>query len=156
MTSDRSVRGAFDPGPHPGSSSVQMSARMSRVKRRDNGPEVAVRRLLHALGLRYRVAWPVPEQRRRTMDIAFTRARVAVYIDGCFWHGCPIHGTSPKSNSAWWADKIATHRARDADVTSQLHEMGWTVMRFWEHEDAAAVVADITSKVRRQGAWCST
>jgi DNA mismatch endonuclease (patch repair protein) len=129
-----------------------MSGRMSRVKRRDNGPEIAVRRLLHSRGLRYRVAWPVPGQRRRTIDIAFTRARIAVFIDGCFWHGCPTHGTSPKANSVWWSDKISTNRARDANVSSQLVEMGWTVMRFWEHEDATAVADRIFGAVQGYGA----
>ncbi len=122
-----------------------MSRRMAAVRKRDNGPEMAVRRLLHSAGLRYRVAWPVPGQRRRTIDIAFTKARLAVYIDGCFWHGCRVHGTSPKANSAWWADKIATNQARDADVTSQLEALGWTVMRFWEHEAPQDVVARINA-----------
>ena len=135
------------PGPHPGSSSSEMSRRMGAVRKRDNGPEMAVRRLLHAAGLRYRVAWPVPGQRRRTIDIAFTRARVAVYIDGCFWHGCPLHGTSPKANAAWWAEKIATNRARDADVTAQLRDLGWTVLRFWEHESPQEVTASVLAVV---------
>ncbi len=121
---------------------------MSAVRKRDNGPEMAVRRLLHAAGLRYRVAWPVPGQRRRTIDIAFTKARLAVFIDGCFWHGCPLHATSPKANAVWWAAKISTNRARDADVTGQLQELGWTVLRFWEHEDAEDVVSRIRSHVR--------
>lgn len=121
---------------------------MGVVKKRDNGPEMAVRRLLHAAGLRYRVAWPVPGQRRRTIDIAFTRARVAVFVDGCFWHGCPLHATSPKSNSAWWAEKISTNRARDADVTDQLEDLGWTVMRFWEHEKPETVVVRVLSCLR--------
>lgn len=125
-----------------------MSRRMSVVRKRDNHPEMAVRRLLHAAGLRYRVAWPVPGQRRRTIDIAFTRRRLAVYIDGCFWHGCPLHGTSPKANASWWAEKIAANRARDADVTAQLQSLGWTVLRFWEHEDPAAVAAAIADAVR--------
>ena len=120
---------------------------MGGVKKRDNGPEMAVRRLLHAAGLRYRVAWPVPGQRRRTIDIAFTRARLAVFIDGCFWHGCPLHATSPKANAAWWAEKISTNRARDADVTSQLEDMGWTVLRFWEHEEPEDVVSAIVDRL---------
>lgn len=107
-------------GPHPGASSPEIARRMSRLKRRDNHPEMAVRRLLHASGLRYRVAYPIPGQRRRTVDIAFTRAKVAVYIDGCFWHGCPAHGTSPRAHAGWWADKIAANRARDASSTAQL------------------------------------
>lgn len=137
-----------------------MSRRMSVVKKRDNAPELAVRRLLHAAGLRYRVAWPVPGQRRRTIDIAFTRARLAVFIDGCFWHGCPLHATSPKANAAWWAEKIATNRARDADVTAQLEDMGWTVMRFWEHERPDDVVTRIVEALEGravgQGAVSST
>jgi DNA mismatch endonuclease (patch repair protein) len=116
---------------------------MSALKRRDNVPELAVRRLLHAAGLRYRVAWAVPGQRRRTIDIAFTRAHLAVFIDGCFWHGCPEHGTSPKANRAWWADKIATNRARDADVNTQLEGLGWMVVRAWEHEDPHDVVKHV-------------
>ena len=135
----------FNVGRHPGTSEASLSARMGRVKRRDNGPELAVRRLLHAAGLRYRVAWPVPGQRRRTIDIAFTRLRLAVYIDGCFWHGCPQHLHVPRANAAWWARKIETNRARDEDVTAQLESLGWTVMRFWEHEDPADVTAQISA-----------
>jgi DNA mismatch endonuclease (patch repair protein) len=96
---------------------------MGRVRKRDNGPELAVRRLLHAAGLRYRVAWPVPGQRRRTIDIAFTRLQLAVFIDGCFWHGCPEHLHVPRANAAWWVRKIETNRARDADVTAQLSSL---------------------------------
>ncbi|WP_256479145.1 very short patch repair endonuclease [Klenkia sp. PcliD-1-E] len=124
-----------------------MSRRMGSVKKRDNGPEMAVRRLLHAAGLRYRVTWPVPGQRRRTIDIAFTRARLAVFVDGCFWHGCPLHATSPKANAAWWAEKISTNQARDADVTSQLEDMGWTVLRFWEHEAPEDVASTIVGRI---------
>lgn len=131
------------PGPHPGPSSEALSRRMSAVKRRDNGPELAVRRRLHAAGLRYRVAFHVPGQRRRTIDIAFPGRRLAVYIDGCFWHGCPVHGTAPKANATWWADKLAANRARDADVTLQLEALGWTVLRFWEHEDPADVARQV-------------
>jgi DNA mismatch endonuclease (patch repair protein) len=133
---------------------------MGVVKQRDNAPEMAVRRLLHSAGLRYRVAWPVPGQRRRTIDIAFTRARLAVFIDGCFWHGCPLHATSPKANAAWWAEKIATNQARDADVIAQLEDMGWTVLRFWEHEPPGDVVARIVVALEDtaagQGAVSST
>ena len=136
------------PGAHPGASSPEISHRMSALRRRDNGPETAVRQRLHALGLRYRVAWPVPGQRRRTIDIAFTRAHVAVYIDGCFWHGCPLHGTVPRSNTAWWENKLEANRARDASVNQQLGELGWTVLRFWEHEAPDAVAEQIYSVVR--------
>ena len=86
------------------------------------------------------------------MDIAFTRARLAVYIDGCFWHGCPAHGTAPKANSAWWADKIAANKARDSAATAQLEALGWTVLRFWEHEVPDDVVRRIRAALRAQGA----
>ncbi|GAA1841211.1 very short patch repair endonuclease [Microlunatus capsulatus] len=137
----------FDPGRHPGTSDRALSLRMSRLRRRDNGPELALRRLLHASGLRYRVAWPVPGQRRRTIDIAFTRLHLAVFVDGCFWHGCPQHLHLPRTNAAWWVRKIETNRARDADVTAQLGSLGWTVMRFWEHEDPSAAAATVRTWV---------
>ncbi|PYG01849.1 DNA mismatch endonuclease, patch repair protein [Georgenia satyanarayanai] len=100
------------------------------------------------MGLRYRVAWPVPGQRRRTIDIAFTRKRVAVYIDGCFWHGCPQHGTLPRSNADWWRDKLAANRARDASANAQLEKLGWKVLRFWEHEAPDTVARHIYEVVR--------
>lgn len=90
-------------GPH--ASSAAVSARMSRHPRRDTGPELVLRRALHAAGLRYRVGYPVPGLPRRTIDIAFTRAKVAVFVDGCFWHGCEQHRTVPTANGAWWAEK---------------------------------------------------
>jgi DNA mismatch endonuclease (patch repair protein) len=108
---------------------------MSAARRRDTAAEVALRRALHAMGLRYRVAYPVPGQRRRTIDVAFTRARIAVFVDGCFWHGCPDHGTRPKSNSEWWKTKLAANHARDRDTDRILAELGWLVVRVWEHED---------------------
>lgn len=117
---------------------------MSRQRRRDTGPEVDLRRLLHARGLRYRVAWPIPGLRRRTVDIAFTRRRVAVFVDGCFWHSCPEHGTAPHANSAWWRDKLATNRERDRATDAHLASLGWTVIRVWEHEPAPAALERIT------------
>ncbi len=115
---------------------------------RDTGPELAVRRALHARGLRYRVDHPLPFDRRRRADIAFTRAKVAVFIDGCFWHGCPEHGTTPRTNSAFWSEKIERNRARDADTTQRLSADGWSVMRFWEHDDSGAVAEAIARQVR--------
>ena len=132
---------------HPGSSSEAHSRRMSSLRRRDTAPEFAVRRLLHARGLRYRVAFPVPGARRRTIDIAFTRAKVAVFVDGCFWHGCSQHGVRPSSNADWWAVKVAANRSRDADTVRVLHAAGWTVLRFWEHEDPGAVAQAVWDAV---------
>lgn len=136
--------------PHPGSSSAQVSARMSQASRRDTQPEIRVRRLLHAQGLRYRVAYPFPGYRRRTIDIAFTRVRIAVFIDGCFWHGCPEHGTRPRANSDWWATKITANRSRDEDSTRLLIDLGWEVLRFWEHQDPEEAVQVIASAYARR------
>ena len=123
---------------------------MSRLRRRDTAPEVAVRRLLHALGLRYRVAYAVPGQRRRTIDVAFTRYRVAVFVDGCFWHGCPAHGTRPAANAEWWRTKLAANRARDEDTTALLQHAGWTVLRFWEHEQPEHVAETVRETLTRR------
>lgn len=122
------------------------SEAMRRVRTLGTAPEVALRRLLHAAGLRFRVGVPVPGRPRRTIDVAFTRRRLAVFVDGCFWHDCPIHGGSPRTNPAFWSAKIAANRARDRDTDAALAEAGWTALRFWEHvrpeEAAAAVVAE--------------
>ncbi|WP_082495223.1 very short patch repair endonuclease [Cellulomonas sp. Leaf334] len=130
--------------PHPGASSEGASRRMRVARRRDTAAELTLRRELHALGLRYRVAYPVPGNRRRTVDIAFPRTKVAVFVDGCFWHSCPVHGTSPRANSEWWAVKLAANRARDRDTDSYLARLGWCVIRVWEHE----VGADAAARVR--------
>ena len=132
---------------HPGSSSLAASRRMSAARRRDTGPEVRLRRTLFARGLRYRVAFPVPGQRRRTIDIAFTRAKVAVFIDGCFWHGCPAHGTSPRANSEWWSVKLRANQDRDRDTDRLLTELGWTVVRVWEHESTTAAARRIAAEL---------
>lgn len=117
-------------------------------KRRDTSPELAIRRTLHARGLRYRVDFaPVPGLRRRA-DIVFTRAHVAVFIDGCFWHGCPIHGTSPKRNGDYWGPKLAANVERDRDTDQQLEAAGWQVLRFWEHEGPEVTASRIESAVR--------
>ncbi|MEU9849839.1 very short patch repair endonuclease [Streptomyces sp. NPDC047985] len=130
-------------------SSPETSARMSRQANRDTAPEVAVRKLLHASGYRYRVNKRVPGMPRRTMDIAFTRAHVAVLIDGCFWHGCPTHATQPKANAEWWRRKIERNVARDLETTAHLIEAGWTVLRFWEHESPASVAERVAESVDR-------
>ena len=137
--------------PHPGSSSPQVSARMSRAARRETAPELALRRALHADGYRFRVVHPVPGNRRRSIDIAFTRARVAVFVDGCFWHGCPEHGTQPRANSAWWTAKLAANRTRDADTDRLLREAGWQVVRVWEHEPVEQAVAAVVAALEGAG-----
>ncbi|QNG20962.1 very short patch repair endonuclease [Rhodococcus triatomae] len=114
------------------------SARMRAQRRRDTKPEIALRRELHRRGLRYFVdRAPVKDIRRRA-DLVFPRARLAVYVDGCFWHSCPQHATSPKNNARWWAEKLAGNVLRDRDTDRRLVEAGWTVVRVWEHEEPIA------------------
>jgi DNA mismatch endonuclease, patch repair protein len=122
---------------------------MQANRSRDTKPELAVRRLLHAQGLRYRVAVAPDKSLRRRADIVFPRQRVAVFIDGCFWHGCPEHGrTSFNRNLDYWPDKIAGNRARDMDTNARLAEAGWSVLRFWEHEEPSAVAHAIAEVIR--------
>ncbi|MGW7411399.1 very short patch repair endonuclease [Streptomyces sp. NPDC054863] len=120
---------------------------MSRQGRRDTAPEVAVRKLLHAAGLRYRVNVPVPGLRRRTIDIVFGPTKIAVFLDGCFWHGCPEHATRPKSNAEWWRTKLDKNMARDRETTEHLEAAGWTVLRYWEHETAPGVADEVMDRV---------
>ena len=133
-------------------SSPSISARMSRQARRDTVPEVAVRKLLHASGYRYRLNERVPHMPRRTIDIAFTRAKIAVFMDGCFWHGCPDHATQPKANADWWRRKLDTNMARDAETTAHLVAEGWTVLRFWEHQPPIEVAKVVEEAVDRERA----
>lgn len=124
--------------------SDEVSRRTMKANRRtDTGPEIAVRRLLHAAGFRYRVDY-APLGGRRKADLVFRRARVAVFIDGCFWHSCPEHGTKPARNAEYWVPKLSRNVERDAEANSMLHSAGWTVLRFWEHEDPREVAAVIS------------
>ncbi|MFD4252523.1 very short patch repair endonuclease [Amycolatopsis thermoflava] len=126
-------------------------ARMSKQRARDTAAEVELRRHLHRLGLRYRVhRRPLPTVRREA-DLVFGPAKVAVFVDGCFWHGCPDHATWPKRNSEFWRTKIEKNRARDLDTDRRLAEAGWLSVRVWEHEDPAAAarrVADLVAARR--------
>ncbi|MCX4738936.1 very short patch repair endonuclease [Streptomyces antibioticus] len=128
---------------------------MSRQLSKDTNAELAVRRLLHAAGLRYRVEYPVPGMPRRRIDVAFTGVKVAVLIDGCFWHGCPQHATQPKSNADWWRNKLERNMTRDRETTDHLTAQGWTVLRFWEHvppdEVARAIQAAVETERQVQG-----
>ena len=120
---------------------------MQATRRRDTPGEIALRAALRALGLRYRVDVTLPGTRRRA-DVAFVRAKVAVFVDGCFWHGCPEHQNVPKANPGYWVPKLAANVERDRRVDRALELDRWTVVRIWEHQDpvaAANEVAEIVS-----------
>ncbi|MEV6791637.1 very short patch repair endonuclease [Streptomyces sp. NPDC051320] len=107
---------------------------MQAIRSRDTKPERLIRSLVHAGGLRYRVAAKPLSSLRRTADLVFRPTKVAVFIDGCYWHGCPEHYVPPKTNPGYWSGKVAGNMARDRDTDQRLAEEGWTVLRFWEHE----------------------
>jgi DNA mismatch endonuclease (patch repair protein) len=116
--------------------------------RRDTKPELAVRRALHARGLRYRVDFPIRTDGRSVRpDVVFTRARVAVFVDGCFWHGCPLHATYPKRNAEYWIPKLRANRKRDEAANERLVAAGWTVLRFWEHSSPEAIADAVQAAV---------
>jgi DNA mismatch endonuclease (patch repair protein) len=115
---------------------------------RDTGPELLLRRELHRLGLRYRVNVRVEPTLRRTVDIAFTRAKLGVFVDGCFWHGCPVHGTSPKTNTDFWNPKSEGIKTRDLETSGALDRLGWGVLRFWEHDNPEESAKQVFETVR--------
>jgi DNA mismatch endonuclease (patch repair protein) len=128
------------------STDLQTSARMSRQRTKDTQAEIALRKVLHARGFRYRVNQPLPGLPRRRADMTFPARRVVVFVDGCFWHGCPQHGTLPKRNGAWWSAKLLRNIARDRETNEHMQALGWRVVRVWEHEipaDAADRVAAV-------------
>lgn len=115
---------------------------------RDTAPELRLRSALHRLGLRYRVAVrPLPDL-PRTADLVFRSARVAVFVDGCYWHGCPEHYTPPSTNASYWSEKIARNRRRDKETDQRLAAEGWTVVRIWEHEDLERAVERVIAALR--------
>ena len=132
----------------PWATSENIRKSMLGNKRRDTVPELAVRRLLHAAGLRYRVDFAPLKGYRRRADVVFTKARIAVFIDGCFWHGCPIHYRVPGTNVGYWEPKIARNVERDAETTLALTEAGWRVLRYWEHDKPAMIAEHIIRVVR--------
>lgn len=129
-------------------SSENIRKTMLGNKRRDTKPELAVRRMLHARGLRYRVDLAPLKGYRRRADVVFTKRRIAVFIDGCFWHGCPLHYRVPGTNAGYWQPKIARNVERDAETTLALVEAGWRVLRYWEHMPAVEIADDVEREVR--------
>ena len=132
----------------PKPSSENARRRMENQRQRDTKPELAIRSILFRMGFGYRVDYKVLKGVRRRADIAFIGPLLAVFIDGCFWHGCPDHGTWPKSNADFWRNKIMTNKERDADTDQRLEEAGWKVVRVWEHEDPLWAAEKIARIVR--------
>lgn len=120
---------------------------MAAIKRSGTKPEIALRSLLHAHGFRFRKDFPIRVDGRLIRpDVAFTKRKVAVFVDGCFWHACPVHGSQPANNTSYWSQKLAGNVARDAIQNALLQAAGWQVVRFWEHEspsDAATALAPL-------------
>lgn len=117
---------------------------------RDTRPEVALRSALHAAGLRFRKHYRPIDGSRCEVDVAFTRVRMAVQLDGCFWHGCPKHATRPVTNGSWWAAKLDGTVARDRQNNELLCSHGWEVLRFWEHQPVDEIVAIVFKEVTRR------
>lgn len=115
----------------------RVTRRYGNLAREDTSPELTLRRELFSRGLRYRIHYKVQGLPRRKVDIAFTKRKVVVQVDGCFWHGCPEHGVMPGRNCDWWNWKIERNRARDRDTDEKLAALGWTVIHVWEHEEVA-------------------
>lgn len=107
---------------------------MKANRPRDTTPERLLRSALHRRGLRFRVHRRPEPGLRSTVDIAFGPARTLVFVDGCFWHRCPVHSTLPKANRDWWASKLDGNVERDRRIDAELRALGWTVLRVWEHE----------------------
>jgi DNA mismatch endonuclease (patch repair protein) len=124
-------------------SSTGVRTCMQANKARDTKPELALRSAVHSLGLRYRVSAQPLKGLRRTADLVFRKARVAVFLDGCFWHGCPEHHTVAVRNASFWADKVRTNQDRDRDTDSRLEEAGWLILRIWEHDDPTVAALTI-------------
>jgi DNA mismatch endonuclease (patch repair protein) len=120
---------------------------MQGNKGRDTRPEVALRAALHRAGVRFRKEQPPLRGVRRRADVVIRKYRLAVFLDGCFWHGCPEHYRPPRTNPGYWATKVARNRDRDADTDRRLREAGWTVVRVWEHESATEAAERVRALV---------
>ena len=123
-------------------------ASMQANRGRDTAPELALRSAVHAMGLRYRVSTRPIKALRRTADLVFPRAKVAVFLDGCFWHGCKLHHTVAVTNAEYWAEKVRRNWERDRETDRYLAEQGWAVVRVWEHEnplEAAQRIRDVVT-----------
>lgn len=126
------------------------SRNMAAIRRSDTKPEVRLRSALHHLGYRFRKDYPIRVAGKLVRpDIVFTKCRVAIFVDGCFWHSCPEHGRQPAVNGNYWSAKLEGNARRDRDQTAALQAAGWTVLRFWEHQQPTDIVRIVGSKVNR-------
>ena len=149
------VRSKGDPGwdpvggrhVKPVATSQAVTARMQATRRRDTPAELDLRRQLHRRGYRYRVDVSIPAVTRARPDLVFPTERVAVFVDGCFWHSCPDHGTSPRANSEWWDRKLRSNVERDRRHNDELGSAGWIVIRIWEHDDPVTAAEAIIKNV---------
>lgn len=133
----------------PAATTLATKKVMRANRRKNTQPELRVRRIVHASGLRYRVDYRPEESLNRRGDLVFLGSKVVVFIHGCFWHGCPKHFSAPKSNRSFWKTKIDTNRKRDKETQRYLQKKGWKVVTIWEHsspEKAAAKIIEIVNK----------
>jgi DNA mismatch endonuclease (patch repair protein) len=133
--------------PYPKSSAV--TASMKGNRRTDTSPELLLRSALHRRGYRFRKDYSIPigDRKRARPDIVFTRRKVAVFVDGCFWHSCPEHGNQPKHNTTYWKAKLARNHERDEQQTRALEGLGWDVLRVWEHSDVGSAADQVAALV---------
>jgi len=147
-TSQESAQAAARDKPYPLPASPGRSANMRANRRSNTKPELALRSALHAMGYRYRKDLRLDLPRRRVRpDIAFTARKVAVFVDGCFWHACPEHGSRPKNNEWYWSPKLQQNVERDRAADAALTDAGWTVVRLWEHVPIKDAVATVVAAV---------
>jgi DNA mismatch endonuclease (patch repair protein) len=134
----------------PAPSSEAALKRMKAAKPRDTAPEKALRSALHKKGLRFRIDEKPIKELNRKADIVFRSAKVAIFVDGCFWHGCPIHGTQAKANAEFWQNKIRQNQLRDLDTNEKLKKAGWKVIRVWEHEEQEKIAKRISNTIAKR------
>lgn len=150
IQSTRATDGASPQRPTPG-----RARNMAAIKRTDTRPERVLRSILHRAGLRFRKDLRIQcSDRWVRPDIIFTRRRIAVFVDGCFWHSCPEHGRQPQVNTGYWSPKLSKNVARDRAADDALKQAGWTVVRVWEHEDPAQAAKRIVELVSSASARC--
>lgn len=128
------------------------SRRMAKVRQKGTDAELVLRQEMYRIGLRYRIDYDVLKNPRRVADVAFPRRKIAVFVDGFFWHGCPEHATWPKRNAEYWRQKIEANRQRDANTNARLRAIGWAALRFWSHESPATAAAMVARAVAKADA----